>query len=165
MGTCLPRAQPGAGAAWGISNLPERGEPQQALALLAQRQAAGGFFSRLRSMFSRKLTDDELHDDGLRLRALLLQDLIAASELDSQVTRLSTWAPRLLEGEARVSFLVDTLLKPLLQSGRTRLALSLLPAIQRHCASHRQEAWAALWPEWRQRWPRNLAVLPRNQSS
>ena len=120
---------------WGVAEIYlERDEPQHALALLDQRQATGNFFSRLlswlRSPFSRKLTDDTLHDDGLRLRALLLQDRIGAGELNGVVERLHTWAPRLLEGEARVSFLVDTLLKPLLHSGRTRLALSLLPTIQ-----------------------------------
>lgn len=126
-----PGRNPERALLWGIAEIYlERNEPQQALALLDQRLATGGFFSRLRRRFSGKLTDDELHDNGLRLRALLLQDRIPANELNTLVARLSTWAPRLLEGEARVSFLVDTLLKPLLESGRARLALSLLPAIQ-----------------------------------
>ncbi len=126
-----PGRNPERALLWGVAEIYlERDEPQQALALLDQRSATGGFFSRLRRRFSRKVTDDELHDDGLRLRALLQQDRIGSDELNRLVERLNTWAPRLLEGEARVSFLVDTMLKPLLHSGRTRLALSLLPTIQ-----------------------------------
>lgn len=126
-----PGRNPERALIWGVAEIYlERDEPQQALDLLARRKATGGFLSRLRAVFSPRLTDDELHDDGLRLRAMLLQDRVSASELQSQVARLSVWAPRLLDGEALVNFLVDTLLKPLLRSGRTRLALSLLPAIQ-----------------------------------
>ncbi len=126
-----PGRNPERALIWGIAEIYlERDEPQHALAILDQRRGETGFFNRLRSRFSRKLTDDELHDDGLRLRAWLLQDRVSANELNTLVTRLNTWAPRLLDGEARVSFLVDTMLKPLLQSGRTRLALSLLPTLQ-----------------------------------
>jgi hypothetical protein len=126
-----PGRNPERALIWGIAEIYlERDEPQHALAILDQRRGETGFFNRLRSRFSRKLTDDELHDDGLRLRAWLLQDRVSANELNTLVTRLNTWAPRLLDGEARVSFLVDTMLKPLLLSGRTRLALSLLPTLQ-----------------------------------
>jgi hypothetical protein len=126
-----PGRNPERALLWGVAEIYlERDEPQHALALLDQRSATGSFFSRLRSRFSRKVTDDELHDDGLRLRALLQQDRIGSDELNRLVERLNSWAPRLLEGEARVSFLVDTMLKPLLRSGRTRLALALLPTIQ-----------------------------------
>ena len=82
-----------------------------------------------RRLLGRKLDDDQLRSAGLRLRAQLMLDQIQPRAVENLVGELRVGALRLLEGEALVNFLVDTLLKPLLASGRTRLALSLLPML------------------------------------
>lgn len=133
-----------------------RDEPQQALALLDQRSATGGFFSRLRRRFSRKVTDDELHDDGLRLRALLQQDRIGSDEFGNRlVERLNTWAPRLLEGEARgqLSGGHDAQTTVAQRAHPTRAFVSL-PTIQAALRTGVGEKHAARGGVWRGRWPR-----------
>lgn len=125
-----PGRNPERALIWGLAEVYlEREEPAKALALLDQWQEPAGFGVRFRNLFGRRMDDDQLRNGGLRLRARLQQPATSPNEIQSQVKQLAIWAPRLLEGEALVNFLVDDLLKPLLAGGRTRLGLALLPAI------------------------------------
>lgn len=126
-----PSRNPERALIWGLAEVYlEHGQPGKALDLVGQWRSRAGFNQRLRRMLGRRLDDDELRISGLRLRALLAQDTAAPKEIQNQVSLLRTWAPRLLEGEALINFLLDDLLKPLLASGRTRQAYALLPVLQ-----------------------------------
>lgn len=125
-----PGRNPKRALIWGLADVYlERQETEKALALLDQWREPAGFGVRIRNLFGRRMDDDQLRNGGLRLRARLQQPAATASEIQSQVKQLATWAPRLLEGEALVNFLVGDMLKPLLASGRTRQGLALLPII------------------------------------
>jgi len=127
-----PGRNPERALIWGLSDVYlERKQSDQALALLDQWELPSSFRQRLRSLFGRKIDDDELRNTGLRLRALLQRERTASAEIERLVALLTQAAPRLLDGEALINFLVGDMLKPLLVSGRTRLALSLLPTLQR----------------------------------
>ncbi|MBW7884494.1 MAG: hypothetical protein H3C34_18010 [Caldilineaceae bacterium] len=116
---------------WGMAETYlERREPDRALALLECWQEPTSLWRRMRNLFGRRLSDDELRNNGLRLRALMLQDSATPKEIQQLASRLSSWAPRLLDGEALINYLLDDLLRPLLAAGRTRLALSILPTLQ-----------------------------------
>ena len=56
---------------------------------------------------------------------------------------MKEWAPRLLEGEALISFYADGLLRPLLSAGRTQQAWSLLPQIRTALTSNTGSKHAA----------------------
>jgi hypothetical protein len=125
-----PGRNPERALIWGLADVYlERQEPEKALAILDQWREPAGFGVRMRNLFGRRMDDDQLRNGGLRLRARLQQPAATASEIQNQVKQLATWAPRLLEGEALVNFLVGDMLKPLLASGRTRQGLALLPII------------------------------------
>ncbi len=129
------RAYPGRNPAraliWGLAAVfLERNEPAQALAVLDAWEEPTGFWRSVRDLFGRKLTDDDLRNNGLRLRALLQQDVQPPKAVQQQVNLLMTWAPRLLDGEALVNFLTDNLLAPLLAAGRVQQALATLPLFQ-----------------------------------
>jgi hypothetical protein len=107
----------------------ERQQSDRALALLDQWDQPATFVQRMRGIFGRKLNDDELRNGGLRLRALLQRERTTASDIQRLVAQLASAAPQLLEGEALVTYLLDDLLQPLLASGRTKLALTVLPVL------------------------------------
>ena len=129
---------------WGLSEVYlERRQSDCALALLDQWEQPAGFMQRMRDLFGRRLDDDELRNNGLRLRALLQRERTNASDIQRLVTQLLDAAPQLLDGEALVSYLVDDLLRPLLATGRTRLALSVLPLLAKALCSGTGEKHAA----------------------
>ena len=121
----------------------ERRQSDRALALLDQWEQPGGFMQRMRGLFGRKLDDDELRNNGLRLRALLQRERTNANDIQRLVGQLLDAAPQLLDGEALVSYLLDDLLRPLLASGRTKLALSVLPVLGNALRSGTGEKHAA----------------------
>ncbi len=119
---------------WGLAEVYlDHGMPDEALALLEARETPAGFFSRLRTMFQSAVTDDELRDDRLRLRALLQRhpngSAADGKEIPALLNQLRTWAPKLLDGEALVGFYMDGLLRPLLTTGRRAVAWELLPDV------------------------------------
>jgi hypothetical protein len=126
-----PGRNPARALIWGLANVfLERKEPAQALAVLDAWAEPTGFWRSVRDLFGRKLTDDDLRNNGLRLRALLQQDVQSPKAVQQQVNLLLTWAPRLLDGEALVNFLTDHVLTPLLEAGRVQQALATLPLFQ-----------------------------------
>ena len=129
---------------WGLSEVYlERRQSDRALALLDQWEQPAGFMQRMRDLFGRKLDDDELRNNGLRLRALLQRERTNASDIQRLAVQLLNAAPQLLDGEALVSYLVDDLLRPLLATGRTKLALSVLPVLAKALRSGTGEKHAA----------------------
>lgn len=142
-----PGRNPERALIWGVAQVfLERNQPDRALAILDAWREPIGFWQSVRQFFDRSLNDDDLRSAGLRLRAVLQQDAPDArnqSTLKQQVATLLTWAPRLLDGEALVNFLVDNLLAPLLVSGRTQLALSVLPVLQSSLRTRSGEKHAA----------------------
>lgn len=142
-----PGRNPERALIWGLAQLYlERGQPDKALAILNAWREPTGFWRSVRNFFDRNLNDDDLRGAGLRLRAVLQQDTPDArnqATLKQQVATLLTWAPRLLDGETLVNFLVDNLLTPLLASGRTQLALSVLPVLQSSLRARSGEKHAA----------------------
>jgi len=142
-----PGRNPERALIWGLAQVYlERNQPDRALAILDAWREPTGFWQSVRHFFDRSLNDDDLRSAGLRLRAVLQQDAPDArnqSTLKQQVATLLTWAPRLLDGEALVNFLVDYLLAPLLVSGRTQLALSVLPVLQSSLRTRSGEKHAA----------------------
>jgi hypothetical protein len=115
---------------WGLSEVYlEWRQSDRALALLDQWEQPTSLVQRIRDLFGRKLDDDELRNNGLRLRALLQRERTSANDIQRLVGQLAAAAPQLLDGEALVSFLLDDLLQPLLAAGRTSLALSVLPVL------------------------------------
>jgi tetratricopeptide (TPR) repeat protein len=142
-----PGRNPERALIWGLAQLYlERGQPDKALAILSAWREPTGFWRSVRNFFDHSLNDDDLRGAGLRLRAVLQQDTPDArnqATLKQQVAILLTWAPRLLDGEALVNFLVDNLLAPLLISGRTQLALSVLPVLQSSLRARSGEKHAA----------------------
>lgn len=126
-----PGRNPARALIWGLAGVfLERKQPAQALAVLDAWEEPAGFWRGVRDLFGRKLTDDDLRNNGLRLRALLQQDDQPPKAVQQQVTLLLTWAPRLLDGEALVNFLTDNVLAPLLAAGRVPQALATLPLFQ-----------------------------------
>ena len=115
---------------WGLADVfLDHGRPEQALALLDARTVQPTFMDRLRNRFRSVVSDDQLRDDRLRLRAKLqLGDRSRAT--DELLSDLRTWGPRLLEGEALVNFYLDSLLEPLLRAARWDDVWDLLPEIQ-----------------------------------
>jgi len=139
-----PRRNPGRALVWGIAELfLNRRSPAQALAVLDAWQEPAGFWQNLRAAWGHKANDDDLRRSGLRLRALLQQDPPHSREIQQQINLLTQWAPQLLAGEALASFLTDNLLAPLLESGRIRQALPVLPWMQQATATSSGEKYAA----------------------
>lgn len=135
-GLAWVRAYPGRNPAraliWGLAELfLERREPAQALTVLDAWEEPGGFWRSLRNRFGRKWNDDDLRNQGLRLRALLQQDALPPKSVQQQINALLTWASRLLDGETLFNFLTENLLMPLLAAGRVEQALSVLPLYPR----------------------------------
>lgn len=126
-----PGRNPARALIWGLAELfLDRHEPQQALAVLDAWEEPADFWRSVRNLFGRKLTDDELRNNGLRLRVLLQQDVQPSKAVQQQINLLLTWALRLLDGEALVNFLTDHVLAPLLAAGRIQQAVATLPIYQ-----------------------------------
>jgi hypothetical protein len=139
-----PGRNPERALTWGLSEVYlERRQSDRALALLDQWEQPTTFIQRMRELFGRKLNDDELRNDGLRLRALLQRERTSTSDIQRLVGQLLDAAPQLLDGEALVSYLLDDMLRPLLASGRTKLALSVLPVLATALRSGTGEKHAA----------------------
>ncbi|MCX6045231.1 MAG: hypothetical protein NT075_08960 [Chloroflexi bacterium] len=115
---------------WGLAEIYlKQGEPERALQLLNQwRTTSTSLLQRLRTMGSKRLDDDALRNQSLRLQALLQLNQ-ANKEIQTLFTDLATWAPRLLDGEALINFYVQGLLQPLLNASRYKPALGLLPQL------------------------------------
>jgi hypothetical protein len=138
-----PGRNPARALIWGLAELfLDRNEPEQAIAVLDAWEEPTDFWRSVRSLFGRTLTDDELRNNGLRLRALLQQDVQPPKAVQQQVNLLLTWAPRLLDGEALINFLTDHLLAPLLAAGRIQQAVSTLPVYQQAMLSSSGEKHA-----------------------
>jgi hypothetical protein len=139
-----PGRNPARALTWGLSEVYlERRQSDRALVLLDQWEQPSGFMQRMRDLFGRKLNDDELRNNGLRLRALLQRERTSVNDIQRLVEQLLTAAPQLLDGEALVSYLLDDLLRPLLAAGRTKLALSVLPVLATGLRSGTGEKHAA----------------------
>jgi tetratricopeptide (TPR) repeat protein len=129
---------------WGLSEVYlEWRQSDRALILLDQWEQPSSFVQRIRDLFGRKLDDDELRNNGLRLRALLQRERTSANDIQRLVGQLAGAAPQLLDGEALVSFLLEDMLQPLLATGRTQLALSVLPVLETALRSGTGEKHAA----------------------
>ncbi len=115
---------------WGLAEIYlKQGEPERALQLLNQwRSTSTSLFQRLRTLGNKKLDDDALRNQSLRLQALLQLNR-ANQEMQAIFTDLATWAPRLLDGEALINFYVQGLLQPLLNAGKYKPAWELLPQL------------------------------------
>jgi hypothetical protein len=139
-----PGRNPARALTWGLSEVYlERRQSDRALVLLDQWEQPSGFMQRMRDLFGRKLNDDELRNNGLRLRALLQRERTSVNDIQRLVEQLLNAAPQLLDGEALVSYLLDDLLRPLLTAGRTKLALSVLPVLATGLRSGTGEKHAA----------------------
>lgn len=111
----LDKRNPERATIWGLAEVYLDAEmPEMALRLLDTRVAPPTLGERLRRMVNNRPTDDELRDNRLRLQALLQAQPVWDKEHQALYDQLRQWAPRLLEGEALVSFYVDGLLRPLL---------------------------------------------------
>jgi hypothetical protein len=125
-----PGRNPERALTWGLSEVYlERRQSDRALALLDQWEQPVSFLQRVRGVFGRRLDDDELRNNGLRLRALLQRERTLAGDIQRLTNQLLAAAPQLLDGDVLVSFLLDDLLTPLLAAGRIKLALSVLPVL------------------------------------
>lgn len=127
----LPTRNPERALIWGLAEAYlDFNQPQMALTLLQQWREETGMRRWWRNVTVRGLGDDELRLKRLRLAALLqIHGAAMHREIDALLQELRQWAPRLLEGEALISFYVDGLLRPLLNAGRTRQAWALLPLL------------------------------------
>jgi hypothetical protein len=111
---------------WGLAEIYlTHGQPKRALHWLEQWRKAAGWRQRFGSLWRNQLDDDELRLGAFRLRALLQQGQ-ETQEITQLLTELRTWAPRLLDGEALINFMLDSLLRPLLAAGRQPQAWPLL---------------------------------------
>ena len=123
---------------WGLAEVfLEYNHPQKTLQLLSAREAGAGFWSRVRDLFQKQLTDDELRDNRLRMQAMLLDEGETDREGETGddplvpiIEQLRSGAPDLLDGEALVTFLVDGMLQPLLAAGAAQYAWPLLAEIE-----------------------------------
>ncbi|MEX1018200.1 MAG: hypothetical protein WDZ49_01000 [Litorilinea sp.] len=84
----LPGRNPERALIWGLAEVyMEYGQPQRAIELLdlrvARAAAEAGLGQRMRRLFRNAPNDDELRDNRLRLRALILQDRPPASDAAS----------------------------------------------------------------------------------
>ncbi len=120
---------------WGLAEIYlEQGQPDQALRWLSMWREPIDWRHRLSRLWRQSLDDDALRLNALRLRALLQQAAATPTvsrEVSTVLQLLSTWAPRLLEGEALVNFYLNDLIRPLFLAGQQTQALALLPSLLR----------------------------------
>ena len=116
---------------WGLAEVYlDHGRPDRALSLLEQRVVQPGVFERLRNLFQDSMTDEQLRDNRLRLRAYL-QFGDSGPQVRTLITELRTWAPQLLDGEALINFYIDGLLAPLLEANRASDVQAVLAELAR----------------------------------
>lgn len=115
---------------WGLAEIYlKQGEPDRALQLLDRwRTLPTSWLQRLRSLRGKQLDDDALRNQSLRLQAFLQRNS-NSREMQMIFSDLSTWAPRLLDGEALISFYVQGLLQPLLAANKFKPVWDLLPQL------------------------------------
>ncbi len=139
-----PGRNPERALIWGLSEVYlERRQSDRALVLLEQWEQPAGWRQRMRELFGSRLDDDRLRNEGLRLRALLQRERTSAADIQRMAAQLLAAAPQLLEGEALAAYLLDDLLRPLLASGRVKLALQVLPPLAAALRSGSGEKHAA----------------------
>ncbi|RIK58525.1 MAG: hypothetical protein DCC57_00450 [Chloroflexi bacterium] len=127
----LDRRNPERATIWGLAEVYlDHHQPEMALHLLDQRQAAPTLGDRMRRTFQSRMTDDELRDNRLRFQALLRQPEGWGRDLQALYDQLCQWTPRLLDGEALISFYLDGMLRPLLAAGRLEHVWTLLPQVR-----------------------------------
>lgn len=139
-----PSRNPERAIIWGLAQIYlEHGQPDRTLQLLDRWREPTGWRQRWQSLVGKRLDDDTLRLQGLRLRSLLQRggpdreaDLRSyAQEVRRLLTELRTWAPRLLEGEALVNFYLDNLFRPLLAARKLpqvwELLAELVPLLNR----------------------------------
>lgn len=127
----LDKRNPERATIWGLAEVfLDAHMPEMALRLLETRVAPPTFGERLRRTFNNRPTDDELRDNRLRFQALLQAQPEWDKEHQALYDQLCQWAPRLLEGEALVSFYIDGLLRPLLLHGQPEQVWSLLDDVR-----------------------------------
>jgi hypothetical protein len=126
----LERRNPERATIWGLAEVYlDHHQPEMALHLLDQRQVTPSLGDRVRRTFQNRMTDDELRDNRLRFQALLRQGEWNR-DLQALYDQLCQWTPRLLDGEALISFYLDGLLRPLLAAGRLEQVWKLLPQVR-----------------------------------
>ncbi|MCC6167290.1 MAG: hypothetical protein IT329_08695 [Caldilineaceae bacterium] len=131
----LERRNPERATIWGLAEVYlDHHQPEMALHLLDQRQPAPTLGDRMRRTFQSRMTDDELRDNRLRFQALLRQAEGRPGEwgrdLQTIYDQLCQWTPRLLDGEALITFYLDGMLRPLLAAGRLEQVWPLLPQVR-----------------------------------
>ena len=115
---------------WGLVEIYlDNHRPKEALELLDVRTEQAGFWQQVRKTFGSRLTDDQLRNQRYRLQAYLQQNR-DNTQIQALVNELRTWAPKLLEGDALATFLVDGLLAPLIDAGHLDISWTLLTEIQ-----------------------------------
>jgi hypothetical protein len=127
----LERRNPERATIWGLAEVYlDHHQPGMALRLLDQRQPAPGLNDRMRRTLQNRMTDDELRDNRLRFQALLRQEEGWTRDLQTLYDQLCLWTPRLLDGEALISFYLDGLLRPLLAADKLDLVWKLMPQVR-----------------------------------
>ena len=117
---------------WGLAEafLHHR-QPGKALALLPQRSKPGILY-RFRKNYQKFADEEDLREDRIRLEAALLGDRggVNGSVMvaDDLFERVRTWAPKLLEGEALVTYYAR-LLDALLRTEQLGMVWRLLPDV------------------------------------
>ncbi len=117
---------------WGLAEafLHHR-QPQKALALLPQRRKAGLLY-RIRKNMGKFADEEDLREDRIRLEAALLGDRGGMGDsvmvADDLFERIRTWSPKLLEGEALVTYYIR-LLDALLRTDQLGMVWRLLPDV------------------------------------
>lgn len=127
----LDRRNPERATIWGLAEVYlDHHQPEMALHLLEQRQFTPSLGDRMRRTFQSRLSDDELRDNRLRFQALLRLQSGWTRDLQTLYEQLRLWAPRLLDGEALISFYLDGLLRPLLAAGHLDAVWKILPQVR-----------------------------------
>ncbi len=126
----LPERHPERITAWGLANVYlDYGKPHKALEILEQRRQPG-WQQRLRKMFNNAPTEEELREEGLRMRAATLMGEGSRDTAAYHLERILRWAPQILEGKALALFYTDSVLAPLLEGEHDALAWQVLPGLQ-----------------------------------
>lgn len=126
----LDRRNPERATIWGLAEVYlAHQQPDMALHLLNHRQPAASLGDRMRRTFQSRMTDDQLGDNRLRFQALLRQGEGWTRDLPALYDQLCQWAPRLLDGEALMSFYLDGMLRPLFAAQIHDPIWKLLPQV------------------------------------
>ena len=127
----LDKRNPERATVWGLAEAYlNRNQPGPALRLLDHRLVAPTLRDRVREVFGSRVDDDQLRDNRLRFRALLLQGGEWTKELQTLYDQLCVWTPKLLDGENLITFYLEGLLRPLLAAARPDLIWPILPQLR-----------------------------------